>query len=37
MSDAFHYFLSLAIEAARKARKLPSGRARDKPRTVARI
>ena len=37
MSDAYDYFLSHAIEAARKARKLPRGRIRDKQRTVARV
>ena len=37
MSDACDYFQAHAVEAARKARRLPFGRAKQKQRTVARI
>jgi hypothetical protein len=37
MSDACDYFHAHAVEAFRKARRLPFGRMRQKQRTVARI
>jgi hypothetical protein len=37
MSDACDYFQAHAVEAARKARRLPFGRMKQKQRTVARI
>jgi hypothetical protein len=37
MSDAFDYFMSHAIEAARKARAMPSSHWKRKQRTVARV
>jgi len=37
MSDAYDYFRAHAIAAARKARALPSGRSKQKQRTVARV
>jgi hypothetical protein len=37
MSDAYDYFQAHAVEAIRKARRLPSGRVKQKQRTVARV
>jgi len=37
MSDAFDYFQAHAVEAVRKARRLPFGRMKQKQRTVARV
>jgi hypothetical protein len=37
MSDAYDYFQAHAVEAVRKARRLPSGRTKQKQRTVARV
>src|SRR5215813_10842039 len=37
MSDAFDYFQAHAVEAVRKARRMPFGRMKQKQRTVARI
>ena len=37
MSDAFDYFQAHAVEAVRKARRLPLGRMKQKQRTVARV
>ncbi len=37
MSDAYDYFQAHAVEATRKARDLPPGRAKQKQRTVARV
>jgi hypothetical protein len=37
VSSAVDYFLSHAIEAARKARRMQHGRLRNKQRTVARV
>jgi hypothetical protein len=37
MSDACDYFQAHAVEAVRKARRLPVGRAKQKQRTVARV
>jgi hypothetical protein len=37
MSDAHHYFMAHAVEATRKARRLPFGQVKTKQRTVARV
>lgn len=37
MSDACDYFQAHAVEAVRKARRLPLGRTKEKQRTVARV
>ena len=37
MSDACDYFQAHAVEAVRKARRLPFGRMKQKQRTVARV
>lgn len=37
MSDAYDYFRAHAVAAAHKARALPSGRAKEKQRIVARV